>query len=527
MLPTLTDPQASVPDHPAGARRRRWLSRVGTCLVVFSALALSGPGRIDIVDGQARYEVARSLVDHGDAAVRNGEVWYSIFPGRGNLLYTSYRFPQSVLGVPAILAADATGAVREERRHFFFVLTSAVAAAALALAYVVWFRREGLSERRALLWAAAGIFCTPNWFYGTSTFDDILGSAAIVGAVVAADAARRSGRGVPAGWAGLLVGLAFNCKQPLAVFGLGAAGALDDPGLAPRPRRLRLGLLGLGLLLGIAAYLAYDLYKFPPGTREAHQALMRLYVPAWPGDFTVALLAVAISPAAGLVWYSPTLLLCVAGMRRAAADHRRMIQGLVAATALFATFILSMSVFKGDPAWGPRYFTPVFALLWLFAPRGVARIGRPATVTLLLLGAGVQLLALAVDPHRLYVEQAMHSAFGAQAPALYFDPRLAHLLQRPREIAEVWRARDEAGTTFAPSAVPTFAFPIIDRVEYGQAALQTYKVLNSFRPWWSSQGYLPEARRPVPIVTTVCLLVGVLLAAAWMAWAGARDDDVP
>lgn len=524
MLPILTDRRTPAPDREGASRRHRWLSRVGLFLFIFSLLALSGPGRIDIVDGQARYEVARSLVEHGDSVVRNRDVWFGVFPGRDGQPYTDYRFPQSVLGVPAILVADATGPVREERRHFFFVLTSAAAAALLALAYATWFRSQGLSDRRAVQWAGAGILCTPSWFYATSTFDDILGTAAVVAAVVVADAARRSGRWTAAGWAALLIGLAFNCKQPLAVFGLGTAAALDEPGLGPRKRLIRSGLLVLGLGVGVAAYLAYDFYKFPPGTKDAHSALLLQYIPVWPGNFMLALLAIALSPCAGLLWYSPTLLLCLAGMRRPIAGNSRWIQSVLAATAMFSAFILSMSIFKGDPAWGPRYFTPVLALLWLFAPRGAARIGRRATVTLLLLGGTVQLLALTVDPHRLYVERGMQSAFGAHAPLLYFDPQLAHLLQRPREIVEVWRARGETGQAFAPSAVPTFAFPVIDKVESGLIALKKYKLLNAFRPWWISHWYISEAQRPVPIVPTVFVLIGVLLAATAMLWKGTSGD---
>ena len=41
----------------------------------------------------------------------------------------------------------------------------------------MWFRRVGLAPGAALLWALGGVFCTPSWFYGTSTFDDILGTA--------------------------------------------------------------------------------------------------------------------------------------------------------------------------------------------------------------------------------------------------------------------------------------------------------------------------------------------------------------
>src|SRR5947209_14564687 len=108
---------------PAHSRLGWGLVLVGQFLVVFSVAALSGPGRIDIVDGQTRYEVARSLVEHGDSVIRDQRVCFWVFPGRADQRYTPYRFPQSVLGAGAIALADATGPVSEGRRHFFFTLT--------------------------------------------------------------------------------------------------------------------------------------------------------------------------------------------------------------------------------------------------------------------------------------------------------------------------------------------------------------------------------------------------------------------
>src|SRR5262249_3045515 len=189
-----------------------WCAAVaGLSLFVFALVALSGPGRIDIVDGQTRYEVARSLVDHGDSIIRNDQVWFWVFPGRDGRPYTKYRFPQSGLGVPAILLADAFGPVTETRRRFYFSLSGAVVCAILAAAYAVWFRRRGLSVHAAIFWAGAGIFCTPNWFYGTSTFDDILGSAVLVLAFVVAFLSRQRHTVLGAAAAGILLGLAFNC----------------------------------------------------------------------------------------------------------------------------------------------------------------------------------------------------------------------------------------------------------------------------------------------------------------------------
>src|SRR5262245_63437735 len=139
-----------------GARNSRLLVISGLFLLVFAVVALSGPGRIDIIDGQARYEVAKSMVLHGDFVVRNPDVWFSVFPGRNGDPYSYYRFPHSVVGALAIVASDVTGPVNEARRHFFFALTSAVAAALLACVYFAWFTRRGLLRRGAVLWSLDG-----------------------------------------------------------------------------------------------------------------------------------------------------------------------------------------------------------------------------------------------------------------------------------------------------------------------------------------------------------------------------------
>ena len=62
-------------------------------------------------------------------------------------------------------------------------MIGAATAGLLAVCYAIWFRTLGCSPRASLLWAFAGIVCTPSWYYSTSTFDDILGAAAVVIAV--------------------------------------------------------------------------------------------------------------------------------------------------------------------------------------------------------------------------------------------------------------------------------------------------------------------------------------------------------
>src|SRR4051812_30961342 len=116
----MTQPATEDSVSAATSARAPWWSVavVGQFLLVFGIVALTGPGRIDIVDGQTRYEVARSLVEHGDHQIRDERVWLHVYPGRDGQQYTNYRFPQTGLGVVAIWLADATGSVSESRRQF-------------------------------------------------------------------------------------------------------------------------------------------------------------------------------------------------------------------------------------------------------------------------------------------------------------------------------------------------------------------------------------------------------------------------
>ena len=60
----------------------RWMMALaGLFLAVFAVVALSGPGENDVADGYVRYEVARSLVEHGDVDIPDPKIWFTVFPG--------------------------------------------------------------------------------------------------------------------------------------------------------------------------------------------------------------------------------------------------------------------------------------------------------------------------------------------------------------------------------------------------------------------------------------------------------------
>jgi hypothetical protein len=512
-----------VNENPIRASRLAWpVALAGLGLFTFALVALTGPGRIDIVDGQTRFEVGRSLVEHGDSALRDDRVWFGSFPGRNGQHYTYYRFPQSVVAAAAIVLADATGPVSEGRRHFFFVLSGAVACGMSSILYALWFRKMGWQPMGSILWALAGIVCTPMWFYGTSTFDEYLGTTVLIAAMVCASLSK--GRLIGAIATGLLLGLAFNVKQPLASFALLALALNDDPAQPRRRRILGALLIASGLLAGIVVEQAYDAYKFPFDKKQAHAELLKLYGPAFADHQLEAIAVLSVSSGAGAIWYFPPIVLCLIGIVLRWTAERRVVVALILSSLPFLAFFCSLSFFKGDVCWGPRYLTPWFGILWLYAPWAAAKL-RPLMLSIILfLGFGVQVLALSVDMQRLYVYRDVSTGFGRLYPWLYFNSALSHLWNRPREIIEIARnSRPAAEYTPAPS--PTFTFPVIDPPyleKRGPEVVERYRVLNSFRPWWASMSYLRPEERPVDLSKTAMALLAIALIGGGIVWLSAK-----
>ena len=239
----------------------------------------------------------------------------------------------------------------------------------------------------------------------------------------------------------------LNCKPPFGTFLLPVAAAADVPSAA---LRMRAGPGGrqssAGVGVGVAAYVGYDGYTYPGDVKATHAELLQDVQPGvrrrGVAAAQVALVELAAGPGSGMVWYAPAALLGALGAARRAAGGRaggpcgRPPRRLPVAVG----FVVCLSFYKGDPAWGPRYLTPLFAVGWLYAPDGVLAVGRRLAAGLLVVGCAVQVLGLAVDPQRLYYDRGMPPGFSIEYPMLHFEWELSHLLNRPREIVETWTA---------------------------------------------------------------------------------------
>jgi hypothetical protein len=225
-----------------------------------------------------------------------------------------------------------------------------------------------------------------------------------------------------------------------------------------------------------------------------------------------------------MLWYCPSVLLGLEGIRRERAANSRIVHAFAASSLVFFGFIASLSFFKGDPAWGPRYLTSLYAAFWLFAPDGARRVRLPETVVLLTLGFVVQILALSVDPERLPLERRLPTTFGAQYPVLYFDTRLAGLLNRPREIVEIWRLRNQRVERFSWSDPATAGPQIVTWGELGSDPVHRFARFTTFRPWWTNSQYMPAHERPMSFSWMATVLGVALLGGVGLVSAGMREN---
>jgi hypothetical protein len=246
----------------------------------------------------------------------------------------------------------------------------------------------------------------------------------------------------------------------------------------------RAGWLLVGIAVMMVPYFALDRYRFPPEVLASYEAHVSIYLRPWPGHPVIAVLALLFSTGTSVFLYAPAVVPGLRGLITWTARDRRIAGTFVLGALAFGGFIVSITFFKGDPTWGPRYLTPLFAALWLFAPAAVSRLRKPGFAVFVIAGVLVQVLALTVEPHRLFVEHRLPNAWSALAPELLFRPSLSHLVQRPREIADILTNSAEA-TAYSPSWSPTGAPPFAEAL--APSAITHYQIFAALRPWWISQ----------------------------------------
>lgn len=491
-----------------GGEGRGGATALGLYLLTAAVYALSGPGRIDMIDGQYRFEVARGLLEVGLPVVRDGDL-PDEFARQGALgVVSGYGASVSVLAVPLLALARVVGLDGVEAQQTVFSwLSGLVGALVVPLQYVVH-RWLGVEVRASVGWALVTAFCTQLWITSAGVFDQSMHAAWLLAAVAFTWRAAQTGSLTLAALAGAALALLVNHQE--AYLGVVPFVLLALLGGSQVPRR-RVGLAAVvlaGLLVGVAGWAGWNYWRLGEllrsGKAEGEVVL--------GGDPALAALALLVSPGKGALWYSPPLLLGVVGLwglwRRARGLALAATGAAVALLGLYA----SMPFYSGDWCWGPRYMVPTLVLVGLAMP--FARLPRSVLGLVIALGLAVQGLALSLDHHRFFHDRGLVGAVTDQDPAYYW--RESALLARPAEIAQSLQG--------LPAEVERFAcHPYEGRITYmtwglappgGREAQRKYAVFWLPRPWPLWMPWLPPEQRPVPVGALTGFLAAVAMLGA-------------
>lgn len=501
---------------------RRALSTLGLFLGLLGSYLLTSPGRIDFIDGQHRYEVARSWLDVGepliqDPALRRLGVVGN--PGTGKA-YSYYNAAPSITPMPLMAASRWLPGHTPDRDRLAFSLTAPLFGALVAALLMVAYGMLGVGLSTAIGCALVFALATSWWPGSVTTFDQNQHAFFLLASLLLAWHAGRRQSTPIAALAGVTGGLLILYQETyalllpaiaLAVFAPRGEGTTSGASLrtlgVDRHAVVRYVAFGTACCFGLGLLLAYNCWRFDS------LVLPNRYQIPWPGNGLAGALSLAFSPGRSVFLFSPPLLLLTVGARPLWA--RAPVLAVAAGLMSVVHFVLvsNLAFFAGEWAWGPRYLLVLLPLAALGLPSAIARLHARRFIVAVVVGLGVavQLMAVSLDHQRFYFERNLPPEFWAHEAWFYFKD--SQLLARPSELAETLRTgvpREAVLFSPAPYREVTYAPFGPARPELGAAWVRRFQVFYLPRPWPFWMSSLDPPRRPVdpaPLVAACSALV--------------------
>lgn len=335
-------------------------------------LAIQSPANFSS-DGDAMLDVATSLAT-GD--------WFKVpcdpdrsITGHDGACYSTYYPLLSILAVPFVFVgrtlADLAGVSPDFTGEAFAMIVPALASAGAGTVTAMLAMRFGAHRRAALLGGIALAFGTEVLIYARTFYAETL-AALLLGLVVWGFTGTARDRR----WGMAAIVLLILAKPQLALVG-GAVGLV----VAWRTRAWRpLIEAAVASVIGGLLYAFYNWLRFRDVTNLGGDA-RELKGSAYGWDAVEALGLLTISPARGLLWFSPVVFAGIYVLWRRRHE--------TAAIACGAAFLAVLVVAVGNPgsgwSWGSRYLAPT---LPLFVAAAVTLRGRGAKVVAVLVVLG-------------------------------------------------------------------------------------------------------------------------------------------
>jgi hypothetical protein len=518
----------------------RLLSTLGVASSMLAVYLLTSPGRIDMIDGQVRYDVAASWLDTGQPTLRDpvlARTGFAIQTERGT--YAAYNAGASVAAMPLMLLSRSMPGHTVERDHFAFSLTGAVFGAAVVAVLVVAYGMLGFGVGASAGWAAVTGITTLWWPGSVTVFDQNQHAFFLLIAIVLAWGSGR--RASPL--LGILGGLAgggtivyqeiYALLLPLVGFAVFAPpptwpgettfrfrDVIDRAGLA------RYALFGAGCGAGLVAFLAFNYWRL--GTLVAGARYEGAL--AYSGNAVAGLLSLTVSPGKGIVLFSPPVILALVGARGLVTRAPTLAIAVASVSTVHLLLVIQFAFFGGDWCWGPRYLLPLLPL-WALAFPLATRYLRPWIVGLLVtLGFVIQLMAISLDHQRFFFEHGLHPYFWRDQ-WVYFEH--SQLTSRIRELIVVVRDGVPAEVNrFSPTPRPHITYSPFGPPDHrlGAVWIRRFRVFWLPRPWPLWSRHVEPPQRPVellPMLAAGGVLLGGGLALTILGLRRATDNSKP
>jgi hypothetical protein len=523
MRPSMSLCSTSLPDSPPSQHR----CLVGGVFIVFLAIyVLSGPGRIDMIDGQYRFEVAWNLLETGRPIVR--DIYLNAREGLDGARYSFDGLAGSLVSIPLVWLGFSFGGDNGELGRFLFSFTSAgFAAAALAL-LLHWWLRLGIAVRKGLAWIAVVGLATLLWPVASSTFHQPQHAFFVLASAYAGTRASEGHRAKL--WAltsGLLAGFLVLYQLPYAVLGPLLAVSLIGSArpIQVRPLLPRLALFGAAFVVCVGGAGLFNLVRFGSPTDIGSLP----GPPLWGNPFH-GVPGLLVSPGKGILWYSPVIVLQLLGLRALWRFRTSLALTAIAMPVAHFAFLASVSFYNGDWCWGPRYLVATLPLLALGLPFLTlnGKLRRWAAGTLIGLGALVQVAALSVDHQGFFFAHALPVTFWTDPVANYRHSQLAY---RMTELRELFAGNNfDYSGPFRPGpypGLPTYCiFGMNPRISPNLAPewMKAYPIFYVSRPWPLWMPLLPRGMQPISPLPAAVLFALMGGAGVLLIRRGLRGD---
>ena len=423
----------------------------------FFVYLFTASGRIDVTPGSMRYQVAKSLIDHGDVDITKPDgYWYvAIREGADGRYYAATGIGQSLLMVPLVFVAGYAGAT----------VLNQILSGLVCVVIFLFCLNLGYSRRTSIFVTFLYALGTIAWPYSKTTFHH---AQEILFVLLAVYLMYQS------------IKKSSYCWLALSSFSLGMA-------ILTRPTPI-LALIPLAYLLFInrfetkkyllllkdsAVYFAvlapfisfnlwYNFYRFGSiwgwiSTGGEVQKTVERVGGLFSTPVFTGLYGQLLSPGKSFFLYSPIAILFFFCLKSFYRREKQMAHTFIIFIVTYLLFYSCYYDWSGDWAWGPRlivFLTPFFIIPLgeFFEDEGLkkSRLAKSAIIFLFILGIIVQLSSVTINNMKYFLKIRPDPliTIKSEAHKYYSNPRNSPLLVQFQQLYEVVSKMKDY--TFAP-----------------------------------------------------------------------------